>query len=429
MEQQLDTFDEGPYTNGPMEEEIPADAVTDEGSGEQAPTQGQVAEAKTGKTEEEMDTFEDPIDPNSQVNLLEEKEDTGEKEAKESAPEGNEEPKSEDEEPEQQSTKQDDAATNDGETTEDVRTLKAFRDGKAYEVPADATFKVKVAGKNEKVTLEELRDNYSGKTHWDKKFSEFQNDRKTWEEDKNSYQSEIAEIRDHFVNIASLVKGAQAGEMSPTAATEYLLDLMGANTLEYSKAMYEHMAEEFNLYSQMTEVERDSFWTRKENAYLSKKHESLMKSQSERQAQVELQRQVETLREAHGISEEEYVSAEKDLEMEGVPKEQLTPDNIVKAARMKPLVDTAHELIEPYLEQLSDDEANDLIVHMAKEMFENSHIQASDFKNVLAEQFKVPTLVEKIEQRHPTAKTVKTTNEQPVNTVYGYESWDDFDGY
>lgn len=424
MEQQLDTFDEGPYTDGPMDL-----SGEEAGSAEGATTDGGQEEGQEGQTSEETSVQTDEIetfDTDSQVNLLDEKEEVrGEKEEEEGEKEtdkSDEDDKQSDEDPESDGVGKDSTREEDGSTEEDVRTLKAFRDGKRYEIPEDAELKVKVDGKSEKVTLTELRDNYSGKVAYDKKFSEFSEEKKTWEGQKTQYDTEIETVKEHFGNIRQLTEAGMKGEVDPASSMNYLLDLMGINTVDYNKAMFEHMAGEFDTYTEMTESEREAHWTKKENAYLVKRQESLTKRQSEEKAQVELSQKVHSLREAHSITEEDYVSAEEDLK---ATNQTITPEKVIQAAKLKPLLYQADDAIEPYLDQLTEDEAYDLSVDIATEMLKTPELTIEQIKTLLAEQYEVEDIMSEIEEKvgkttTPAAKTQKRDSEH-------LESFDDFD--
>lgn len=413
---ELDTFDDGPYTEGPeegMEASLEEENVeTEEASEEQS------TEEESVQTDEE-ETFDD----DSQVSLLDEKEEKREETAEKKDDKGDEEDKESDEDAKSDESEEDDAAEDARSTEEEIRNIKAFRNGKMYEVPEDATFKTKVNGKWETPTLQELKDDYSGRVMWDRKFTELSEDKKEWSEEKEAYEQEIDLIRSHMVNISELVKSAMQGEGSHNAPMEYLLDLMGADTLNYSKAMYNSQAEEFDLYSQMTESERDAYWTKKENAYLTKRHESSMKRQADVKTQEENAQRIHSLREAHGISEEAYVSASKDLEAEGV--ENITPEQIVKAAKLTPLVSTSYELLEEYADQMSTDELNEMAAEIATTMYETPDISVDQVKKVLAEQFKVEELVSTLEKK--TAQKEQISNVMPKKKADHLESFDDFD--
>ena len=232
----LDTFDDGSYTEGPIDGEQ-QEAASEEQSTEEVP--------KQAETKEE-------IDPDSQLNMLDAKEVKAEEEVEETADKEAEGSGEGDKVKEPESDGEEQTSENDGDSAEEIRNLKAFRDGKQYEIPEDAQLKVKVKGKWEKVPLTELRDNYAGKVAYDEKFQDLSSKAKHFENEKNDYQSEIEMIRNHLGEIAQLTTSAIKGEGSVTANMEYLLDLMGGNSLEYKKAMYDTMSEDLYMYGQMT---------------------------------------------------------------------------------------------------------------------------------------------------------------------------------
>lgn len=409
----LDTFDDGPYTDGPMDE------GTDDGGGKAVEAASE--EQSTEEVSEQAEAKEE-IDPDSQVNMLDDSEEKAEKKTVE-APKDNRE--GDKEQQESKSDGEDKTPEATDAPAEEVRNLKAFRGDKQYEIPEDAAVRMKVKGKWEKVPLTELRDNYAGKVAYDEKFQGLEEKVKNFEQREQGYNQEIEGIRTHLGKIAELTTAALKGEVDPIANMEYLLDLMGGNSLEYKKVMFENMAEQLDIYSHMTESEREAYWTKQENNYLIKKQESLTKSQSEEQAQAELQRETRELREAHGISEEDYDSAKNDLLAGGLKPEELNPTTIVNAARMKPLLLEADRLLEPYAEQMSDEEMNSMSIEIAKTMFEAPSLPIEQIKNLLAEQYEVESIVDTLVKKTETAKPkdVSVPNKEPDHL----ESFDDFD--
>jgi hypothetical protein len=413
MEQQdanvIDTFDDGPYTDGPMEEE----------------TSGQEAAAEEQSTEEvpEQTEAKEEIDPDSQVNMLDNTEEKAEEETPKE-PEGDREGDSDEQEAKSDEKSSTPEATDD--TAEEVRNLKAFRDGKQYEIPEDAELKVKVKGKWEKVPLTELRDNYAGKVAYDEKFQALNEDLKQFESERNQYQESLGDLKQDLVQVARLVKGALDGNNSPTEGMEYLLDLMGGNALQYKKAMFEYMADQLDVYSQMDEYQREAYWVKQENEYLTKQQESLKARSSEERAQVELQQNIRQLRETHGISEDAYNSAREALELGGANHEDMTPENIVQAARLTPLLLEAERLLDPYKDKMDDDdEFTAMSVEIAKTMFESPDLPIETIQNLIAEQYEVEEIVSTLVQK--TGKEEGKEAARPAPPSNHLESFDDFD--
>lgn len=407
MEQQaeaLDTFDEGVYTEGPMDEAV-----------EETATEEQSTEEVSEQTETEEKVDEDP-----QVNML----DNNEEKAEEEAPkepkadgEGDKVEQKADSDGEEQNTE------NDGDSAEEVRNLKASRGGKQYEIPEDAEFKVKVNGKWEKVPLTELRDNYSGKVAYDEKFQELNSQAKTFKAEKENYDSQIEMIKGQLTEVAKLMRGSIEGENSPMEGIEYLIDVMGGNALQYKKAMYGHMAQELEMYAHMTEAERDAFWVRQENEYLTKRQESLEKQSSERQTQAESERELAELREAHGISAEDYDSIAEDLREGGL--ENMTPEDIIHGYKLKPLMLEADRLLEPYRDQMGDEEFESVCIEIATTMLDTPDMSIDQIKKILAEEFEVDDIVSTLVEKTETSETKNVSAPSPKSNHL--ESFDDFD--
>lgn len=394
----LDTFDDGSYTDGNYEE------------------QGQ------DSTEGKKETTEG-IDPDSQVNLLDDQE---ENEGKDEGDKGDDDKgdKESDKPDEESKDGQPDKTDDKPEVTEPTgKVIKAFKDGKGYEVPQEATVRVKVNGKNELVPVQELINNYSGKTAWDTKFTELSKERDTFKQEFEQYTQERDYIREQLTEVRSLAEKALSGEANPLDFVNNLLDQMNINSYDFNKALRSHLAEEFEVFSEMTEAEREAYWLKQKTEYLERKQETSMKQLNDRKAQEELIKKVDSLRQTHGVSEDQYVSAFNDLSELGY--KDITPEQIVKYAAMVEPTAIAESLVTPYLDQLSDEGADELIVSLAKMLYEDKSLTPEQVKKHLAEEFEVETLVSelnsKVVKEDPKPYKAKNTDASK------YESFDDFE--
>ena len=376
-------------------------------------------------TEEEsvQDDEGEKVDPDSQVNMLKDQEEKGTKEEEEKSDKPDEEPKSADEKSDESKPPEDDAAKNDGEPTEDIRNIKAFREGKAYEVPEDAAINVKIAGKSEKVSIKDLRDNYSGKVAYDEKFSQFDTERKSFETEKATYETEIGEVRGEMNKVRDLVVKAQAGEGHPIDGFNYLLDLMGVNSVHYEKQMMEQLFDEYSVFNEMSDAERNSYWLQKENKYLVDKQESEKTRSSASKAQVEQTAHINSVREAHNVSEDDFYSAYDSLVESG--KENITPELVAQTAKLNPLMDIGEEVMAKYEDQLSTDEMDNMVREVAITLYENPEFTVEDIKSILAEELEVETLVTEIASKRKAPEVLK--NIPPAKKAHEYDSFDDWD--
>lgn len=411
----LDTFDND-LTDGVAVEMVSkgittpksaSDDIWDQDDGDE-----EIASEQTSKKGNEDEGEE--VDEDSQVALLENKEDKKE-EGEEKDKKGTDGDKEETKEP---------AKLPDTPKAKEIegKTVRAFRDGEQYEVPQDATIKVKVGGKNELVPVQELINNYAGKTHWDVKFSELNEEKKQYIAEKSQYEEERTEIIESLKHIREKALKSVSGEESPMEFVTELLDMMNIDAYDFNRNMKSYMFQELQQYAEMSEVEREAYWIKQKNEYLERKQETSTKQLSERKANQERIRQVDSLRQLHGVSEDQYVEAFNSLSSLGY--ENITPEQIVKYAAVAEPTRIAEELITPYLDQLSDDGAEELMISIAKQLHENKSLTPETVKRYLAEEFKVPELISSLNAKAGTsAKKAKVAAAQDERL----ETFDDLD--
>lgn len=405
----LDTFDEGVYTDGPEDS---------------ADVQDQEQESDKEDGQKSTEKPED-FDEDSQVNQLDEKEEEKGKDDEKESDKGDEETKSGDKE--STDDKPDENSTPDEDARPAGKVIKAFQDGKAYNVPQEAQIRVKVDGKNEKVPVQELINNYSGKVSWDKKFSELSEEKNHYKAERDQYDQEKTIIQQQLATSRELAVKSLNGEARPLDFVNNVLDQMNINSYDFHKALRESMAEELSYYNEMTEIEREAYELKQRNEYLEQKQETSTKSSQEQKAQEELIQRVDSLRQTHGVSEEQYVAAFNDLSDMGI--EDLSAENVVKYAVMVEPTAKAESLVEPYLDQLSDDEADALIVDIAKQLQRNKSLTTEEVAKFLAEEYEVEDIVSDLKDK--VGKEANSNNfqygKQRVTEDSGLESFDDFD--
>tara|TARA_R110000744_G_scaffold94093_3_gene181654 strand:+ start:7546 stop:8829 length:1284 start_codon:yes stop_codon:yes gene_type:complete len=423
--QVLDTFDEGPYT-----EEDGSDIDSFDDSADDIADMEDYSNSENFDDEDEGSSAEETsvqakegeeVDPDSQVNLLEDQEEKGTPQKKEGSDPKDEKSEKSDEDGDAKSP-EDDVAKDAGDGAEAIRNLKAFREGKAYEVPEDAQINVKINGKSEKVALKDLRDNYSGQVAYDKKFTELSEEKETFKVERDEYQTEIEELSGHMAGIRELVLAGQNGEGHPLAGFDKLLDLMNINSVEYRKQMQEQLLEENDIFNDMSDSEREAYWLRKEKDYLVNKQESERSKSSETVARQEQQAQITELREAHNVSENDFNSAYQDLQDAGT--ENISADLVIQTARLNPLMDIGEEIMSKYTEQLSTDEIDGMVREIAITMYNDPNYTQEDIASLIAEELEVETLVAEI-SKNKRPESIKHTT--PKNNTNSYESFQDWE--
>lgn len=407
------------------------------------PSNSSRSKADSGE-EGEIETF-DNIDPNSVLKQLDEKEDSTEtekEEEKDQKKEEGKEDKKENKENDEKSLKsekedneQEDKGDNKENSPESGKTLKLFKDGKKYEVPLDASMKVKVNSKGEKVTIAELRDHYSGKQAWDKKFSELdQRDKELTAKNEELTKVQTG-IKSTLEDVTTSLKQSLEEGGDPREAINKIVDLLQVDSYDFNRALMDSMTDELDRLYHMDESEREAYWLKKKNEHLQKRHESFEEKLNQSKAQEERLKQVDQMREAHGVSEEDFVSAYEQLSQAGM--KDLSHEQVIKYAASVPFVTQAEELLKPYDEQLSDDEMEGMMARIANTLKTNKDVTKEDMAAWLAQHYEVEDYVQ---QANSKAEKVGGTEETDAETgadvpdqrkVYSskpeYQSFEDFD--
>lgn len=383
----MDTFEDGPVVlEAPEEEKAELKDETKTNQTEQLDDQ----EEKDGKKEEKEEVKEEV------------KEEANEEEIKEEAPEDKLEGKS----------------------------LRLKEGDKAIDINENATIKVKVKGKNEFVSLADLKANYSGKVVYDETIVEAKEKLEAaeaksveFEGQKNAIVSDLQEV----------VKRMDDVDGNPLDALKYLLDITGRPVHTYMKRALEAQLDQLSDLQEMTETERELHWTKQESEWLRNNQATRDKQSQEDNAQRAASQQVINLREQYGVSEKEYAQVKSELEEE---TGESNPERIVQLAKFKPVyIETKTFVEENFAGEIGDDDLENLTAGTARILFANPQATNEEAVKLAARQlgFEVSTVAEDIkalEAKSP-AKPVEAS---PSQFKYGkkateehVESFDDYE--
>ena len=106
-------------------------------------------------------------------------------------------------------------------------------------------------------------------------------------------------------------------------------------------------------------------------------------------------------------------------------EEDLSPQRIVDYAVTSPLVEKAETLVTPYIDQMSDDEFEEAILNVVKNMKLYPNLTEEKIAEVLAEQWEVPEVVEKLQGKIP----AKREFEYQQTDESHLESFDDLESF
>ncbi len=243
------------------------------------------------------------------------------KEEKEPAPKEGDDSKAK----EEKNTEDKEAISEESE----IKKLLGKRGEESLEIPADLTLEATVNGQKVPVSVQELLNQYSGKVAYDKKFTEFDKERKSFQSDREALESHV----NGFVE--KVLKSQKDPSMALSALAD-LAEVSGFNPLEFQRSLRTALMPNIEAYLKMSPQEREAHDIKEENKFLNSRIESekqrgeLAKSHEAKAAEFV------ALQEAHGLTGDELRGAFKNLsEHAGLSPEEiqsLTPAQIADYA-------------------------------------------------------------------------------------------------
>lgn len=417
MDEQLENFD-GPITDAPVEGQID-DFEMGEYTESNEEAEKVLASAKEPKKEVESKKDSKQIQIEKLGEQKDSDEEKGQKPPKEDKPK-DEDGDKKDGEKEQVEEKKPEQEGPKG------KTFKAKVGDDRVEIPDDALIRVKVDGKFEEVSLNDLARNYNGKQSWESKRSEVDNELKTYRAEKESFSKEKEAVASHLTTVVELVDKALKGEANPFDAVNYLLDLTGKNTLDYQKAALNNLMDEVENLQSMDDVERELYWQKKEAEYLKKQLESSKGMSDTLHKSREQENQTKSLRDAHGISEEQFASAQAELTDLGV--NDITPEKVVQYAKVIPYVQKGEDMVKPFLEDIGEARVDGVVQIVAESLMSGEFTEA-EIIETLENTYGVGAIATKKIQDYAVKSKEKDQEKLKVGKTpaESIESFDDFD--
>ena len=325
--------------------------------------------------------------------------------------------KAEEEDEEAEESKEDSVPKPEG------KGIRARLGDENLEVDESMEFIAKVDGKKERVTLRELIDGYSGKTAWDRKFTELGSEKKKFEEEYKGYKAERDQIVASVKEARAKIDAALQRSGDPREGINYLLDLMGYDTYNFNIALTDAMYGDISTLSQMSEAERSAYWANKELEYIKSRNGNLEKTRRAEQEKLAHRQQMDNIRQSHGVSEEAFNKAFNELVSKGQQNPYIM--DVINQAKFASVADKAIELCTQYEEDLTSQELEDLEVKVADFLSKNPNYPIDQLKSYLDKEYKVGGAVKKLASKaKPMVNEVKVKPKQE-----GIESFDDLYNY
>ena len=352
------------------------------------------------------------------------KEDAPKKEEDESEEDGEEE---ESEEIEEEEEDEDELKIKESKEDKTKSKLRMKMGDDTYNVTSDATFKVKVDGKVEEVPVQELINNYSGKTAWDKKFTEIGKEKKTLEFEKAKVVEQTNTLRNH---VAKALEPLKQKDGNPLDSLLYLVEMSGEDPYNAYRRIMEANLEELGSLMDMGETERELYFHKKKDALygnVAKKRQA--ETQKEQVFNQTLQK-VDSLRQTYNVTEDSYVEASEELEGifedSGLDVNDITHETIVDFASLKPHIEVVKGLIDPYEDNISQEKYGDVVAELSRYL-RDGKADKETIKQILARNFSVEEDVKelntKVYGKSAKAPAKKTLN-QGSSKLESFDDWE-----
>jgi hypothetical protein len=342
--------------------------------------------------------------------------------------EDGEEEESEEEESEEESEEElEEVKEKTEQEKKDTKKLRMRMGNELFNVDSDASFKVKVDGENVDVPLQELINNYSGKTAWDKKFTEIGKEKKVLEGEKSKFQAQISDLQQMVKSVISPLKSKDG---NPLDSLLYLVEMSGEDPYNAYRRIMESNLEELGKLYDMSETERELYFHKKKDELYTnvakKRHEKVQKEEVFNQTV----QKVDSLRQTFNVTEDQYVEASDELEQifedSGLDVNEITHEAIVDYASLKPHIAVVKELIQPYEDNIAESKYGDVIAELSKYL-RDGKADKEAIKGILKRNFSVEEDVKELntklyskQAKAPAKKALKESSSK-------FESFDDWE--
>ena len=349
------------------------------------------------------------------------------KDAKESDKDEEEESEEEESEEEESEEEEEEIQVKKDEEKKDSKKLRMRMGEELFNVDSDASFKVKVDGKNEDVPLQELINNYSGKTAWDKKFTEIGKEKKTLEVEKAQVTRQSEELKSH---VAKALAPLKTKDGNPMDSLLYLVEMSGDDPYNAYRRIMESNLEELGKLMDMGDVERELYFHKKKDELYSDVAKKRQGKLHEEQTFNQVVQKVDSLRQSYNVTEDAYVDASDELEEiyadSKLDVNSITHEAIVDYASLKPHIEVVKGLIEQYEDNISEGKYGDVVAELSRYLRDGRADKAT-IKQILARNFSVEEDVKELNSKvygksakAPVRKTLKEESKS-------FESFDDWE--
>lgn len=291
-----------------------------------------------------------------------------------------------------------------------IKTVKFKVGDKEDALPMDASVEVSVRGKKEFVKISDLTAEFSGKTDWNRKYSDLNKDKQEFTKQQTVLQGYVNELYDTMIE----KKDAEGAIM-------LLAEAMGGNPIQVVTEFKKQLMGQVEAWSQLTPEERKVKELEEQLALRQRQEDSLTKARATQKESSEVESRTLSVIEKYGMDREKFVSYYQELKGK-IPDDKLTPERIGEyhqtLERWDALSSTLDE-VGADLGEKKDGAVEELLDLWAKQ----PDFTVSDIKEIAAEVYgsqRSKNLARKLKKSTPTQTAKPAKTDDPI-------SWDEID--
>ena len=184
----------------------------------------------------------------------------------------------------------------EGESTElpEVKTYKIKSGHEELELRADTLIPTLIDGKEEQVTLEDLRSDYSGRKVITQRFQQLSDERREFDTNRAEVDTFIKDV---FTDI----------EADPFSSVLKIAERAGLDPVKYRLDLMDSLAGHAEKWSQMTDEQRQAYKVQIENEQLKNKLQKTETQTQHEHSMRELDAKVSQVQEKLGITRDQFV--------------------------------------------------------------------------------------------------------------------------
>lgn len=263
-----------------------------------------------------------------------------------------------------------------------------------FSLDSSAKMKVKIDGQNEEVTIQDLLNNYSGKTAWDKKFTEIGEKNKAVAQQLQQVESQKADMKTILSPVIDIIRDPLKNPNDALIHLAEKLDTTGELAYAIEKRLLEANLDTLVELSAMSEDQQTAYFLKKQNERLLKSSERRVLSDKESNESNQLRSHVDKLREAYKVSVDQYSDAYEDLSK--LPNaDKITHENVVDWASLKPITSQIETILLPFVDEINDSDYSGIVTSLSRSL-RDGKLSKQQIQKIVKDEYGVPATVKEL---------------------------------